>query len=118
MDDQTTPDFDVNDMVMATATNSIIRVFEFLANHYGHQYEDDVSLNKTFVKILSEILGNMLAYFPEDIKSEIVQNAFEQINYTQLMTETEMDYIQPQEGSSDILEHQKYDLSKNEMGNS
>lgn len=80
----------VKDELTTAAHNSISRILQYLATHYSGHFPDEVELNKVFLEMATHLVGEMLAHFPEDVRDDITDIAYEHIAYIKDMTEVEL----------------------------
>lgn len=96
-----------------TGYNSIAKILKYLASYYGGYFPDDYMMNREFLKILTGLVGEMLAHFPEDQIDEVTDEAYKNIAYNQDMTESELATIAARTvAPSEVQEIKKYDLTK------
>lgn len=59
------------DELEAASINGIAYILTHLADHYGEHIADDIELNNVFLRVFANLLGEMLAHYPEEMRDDI-----------------------------------------------
>lgn len=67
------------DELETASINGIAYILTHLADHYGNNIPDDIELNNVFLRVFSNLTGEMLAHYPEDIRDDVFSNMISDI---------------------------------------